>query len=248
MLQQAFDRETVKAVEDAFRAEPRLGAAFRLRRIGMESDGVLVLEGTVERLAEKKLALLRAAAVPGVQQLIDRMHVAAKEPVRHVRPQVCKLFAQDSDFAGFEIREDIAEGELATEFQPCTTIVGAPAGRIDVEENDGVITLNGVVPSLVHKRVAGVLAWRVPGVRDVINGIVVDPAEEDGPDSIEEAVRVVLDREPSVDAAQIKVGVRGRVVRLTGLVGSMSEREIAENDVWAVFGVDDVINEIEVRR
>jgi osmotically-inducible protein OsmY len=81
----------------------------------------------------------------------------------------------------------------------------------------------------------------------VINGIAVNPPEEDGPDQIEEAVRVVLDRDSAVDAAQIKVGARARVVRLTGLVRSEAIREKAESDAWAVFGVDDVINEIAVR-
>lgn len=245
MVQPVLSKDIVEAVEDAFRAEPRLGPGFSLERIAMEEDGVLLLEGRVPRLAQKKLALLRAAAVPGVARLIDRVHVAAKKPIRHVRSQVAELFAQDSDFVGFEIREDVAEGELATEFKPVTHVTGHPVGRIDIEENDGIITLNGVVPSLVHKRAAGVLAWRVPGIRDVINGIAVEPPEEDGPDRIEDAVRVVLDRDRAVDASQIKVGVRGRVVRLTGFVRSIAEREIAEDDVWAVFGVDDVINEIE---
>jgi osmotically-inducible protein OsmY len=91
------------------------------------------------------------------------------------------------------------------------------------------------------------MAWWIPGVRDVVNGIAVDPPEEDGPDQIEEAVRVVLDCDPAVDAAQIKVGVRAKIVRLTGLVRSEAMREKAENNAWAVFGVDDVINKIVAR-
>jgi len=35
--------------------------------------------------------------------------------------------------------------------------------------------LNGRVSGLPSKRLAGVLAWRVPGVRDVVNGIELDP-------------------------------------------------------------------------
>jgi osmotically-inducible protein OsmY len=84
-------------------------------------------------------------------------------------------------------------------------------------------------------------------VRDVINGLSVRPNEEDGPDQIEEAVRVVLERDRSLDAAQIKVGVRGRTVRLTGLVHAHAVRQAAGDDAWAVFGVNDVVNEIAVR-
>jgi osmotically-inducible protein OsmY len=91
------------------------------------------------------------------------------------------------------------------------------------------------------------MAWWVPGVRDVVNGIAVEPPEEDGPDMIAEAVRVVLEKDPFVDATQIRVGVRKTLVRLTGLVPTGTEKEAAERDAWCVFGVDNVINEIEVR-
>jgi osmotically-inducible protein OsmY len=65
------------------------------------------------------------------------------------------------------------------------------------------------------------------------------------PIQIEEAVRIALDKDPLFDASQIRVGVRGRTVRLTGWVPSAAARDAAEWDAWYVFGVDDVINEIE---
>jgi len=238
--------QIVEEVRRAFREEPRLGHEFTLDRIAMEGDGALLLEGNVARIAEKKLALLRAATVPGVTELVDRVHVVVEKPVRHVRSLLGEAFARDPDFAGFELREDVAEGVLAIQFEPVAGSAGNAAGRIDIEENDGVVTLNGTVPSLVHKRLAGALAWRVPGVRDVINGITVDPPEQDSPDQLEEAVRTVLDRDRSIEASQVKVGVRARIVRLTGVLRSVAERARAEDDAWAVFGTDDVINEIEL--
>lgn len=234
-------------VRQAFRAEPRLGPGFALDRVAFEGAGILALEGTVARLAGKKLALLRAAAVPGVVEIIDRVHVAAApREDRSIRAELRGLFTRAPDFADLELREDVAEGVLKTDFRPLAGMPGA-LGRIDFEVEGGVVTLNGTVPSLVRKRLAGAMAWWVPGVRDVVNGIAVEPPEEDGPDRIEEAVRVVLDRNRAVEASQIRVGVRHRVVRLTGLVHSEAARTIAENDAWAVFGVDDVIDEIEVR-
>jgi len=242
-------QEIIDAVKRAFHKEPRLGPRFNLDRIAVESDGALVLEGNVARLPEKKLALLRAAAVRGVVSLVDRVHVSPVTPMgdRHIRAQLREMFAQDPNFSDLELREDIAAGVSATEFKPVSGAIEGASGRMDIEVEDGVVTLNGAVPTLVRKRLAGAMAWWIPGVRDVINGIVVDPPEEDGPDQIEEAVRVVLDRNPAVDAAQIKVGARAKVVRLTGLVRSEATRQMAENDAWAVFGVDEVINEIAVR-
>ena len=91
----------------------------------------------------------------------------------------------------------------------------------------------------------GVLAWWCPGVGDVINGLEAASDQSDGPDRIADAVRVVLEKDPYVDAAQVKVGVRRRTVRLTGFLPSAEQARLAENDAWYVFGVDDVVNEID---
>ncbi len=40
-----------------------------------------------------------------------------------------------------------------------------PLGCIDIEVGDGVVILNGRVPGLTSKWLAGVIAWWVPGVR-----------------------------------------------------------------------------------
>ncbi len=87
----------------------------------------------------------------------------------------------------------------------------------------------------------------MPGSREVINGIEVEPPEEDAPVRIQEAVKVVLEKNPYIEAGQIRVGVRHRIVRLTGMVPTHMQRDMAENDAWSVFAVDKVINEIVVR-
>jgi osmotically-inducible protein OsmY len=124
----------------------------------------------------------------------------------------------------------------------------AAMGEIRIEVADGIVTLSGDVPGLEHKRLAGVLAWWVPGSRDVVNGIGVDPPEEDSDDATTDAVRTVLEKDPFVDASQIRVETRERVVTLDGLVPTETEREMAEFDAWSVFGVDKVVSRIAVRR
>jgi osmotically-inducible protein OsmY len=44
----------------------------------------------------------------------------------------------------------------------------------------------------------------------------------------------------------MKVGMLGDAVRLTGLVRSPDARRAAEDAVWTVQGVDEVINETEI--
>ena len=123
-----------------------------------------------------------------------------------------------------------------------------PRNSIDVMVNDGVVTLDGQVSSLSHKRLAGVLAWWVPGSRDVVNGLEVVPVQEDSDDEIAEAVKLVLEKDPLINAYRIRVTVRADVVTLEGLVVNNAESEMAEMDAWYVSGVDRVVNRLEHER
>jgi osmotically-inducible protein OsmY len=237
------ERESVlDAVRRNFQSEARIAVGTDGIRMDF-SDGVLTLEGEVETIAGKRLALERAAVLPEVRGIVDRLLVrpAVAMGDREIADHVRDALLQESAFADCAItvtrgtgRDVIRDPDL-------------PAGSIEVDVADGVVTLNGELVSLGRKRLAGVLAWWVPGSRDVVNGIAVVPEEADSPDAVEEAVRVVLEKDPFVDATQIRVGARHAVVRLTGTVPTASEREMAEFDAWFVFGVDDVVNNISVR-
>ncbi len=120
-------------------------------------------------------------------------------------------------------------------------------GTLGLSVAHGVVTLDGIVPSLAHKRLAGVLAWWVPGVRDVVHGLEVVPPEEDSDDEVSDAVRLVLEKDPLVDAGQLGVATRRGVVTLSGVVRCDVERRAAERDAWCVFGVDGVKSAIQVR-
>lgn len=233
----------VDKVRAALASEPRV----RLHEfpIGIACDGdELTLEGETASIAGKKLALERAAAAPGVATIIDRPHVqpAARMADGEIRDLVCRALLQESAFAEVTLLAWKKGGAVVVQ-QPAERQLGS----IEVRVADGVVTLGGEVPSLAHKRLAGVLAWWVPGSRDVTNGLAVEPAEADSDDEITEAVRVALEKDPFVDAAQVRVRTHDCVVTLDGLVPTDSEREMAEFDAWYVFGVDNVINRIEVR-
>lgn len=237
------DTELLEAVRLSLRREPRLGPGLHLKRIEPAGEGAVIVEAEVERVAQKKIALERAAAVKGVSGIVDRIRVRPGSEMSDadIRAHLCKQLSGDRAFGAASISEKADE-------RVRTVRPGPEDSRehIVVEAHDGVVVLTGQVPGLASKRLAGVLAWWVPGSRDVVNGLAVEPEEEDGPDRIEEGVRIALERDPFVDPGRIRAGVRERTVRLTGLVTSREERNMAEADAWYVFGVDDVINEIEV--
>lgn len=233
----------------AMRSETRLGPQFRPDKMELAEDGTLTVIGDVPSLAAKKRALAVAARPEAVRRVVDRLRVTPASPMADagIRERLRQYFSAEPAFQGFGVREALTSGP-APEFRAVSGDVEGARGRIDYEVRDGVVILNGAVPGLVSQRLAGAMAWWVPGVRDVVNGLEPDPPEEDAPIRIEEAVRVVLDRNPLIDDTQIRVGVRLGVVRLTGAVPSEAQRAIAEADAFSVIGVDDVINEIEVSR
>ena len=122
-----------------------------------------------------------------------------------------------------------------------------PRGVIEVSVTDGVVLLDDHVNNLAQKRLAGALAWWVPGSRDVINGMAVEPPEEDSDDEITDAVRLVLEKDHLVKEDHIRVRTKNSMVTLEGEVSSEAQRDMAEFDAWYVFGVDKVVNKLEVR-
>ena len=235
--------ELEKEVRAALRSEPRLGPAFHLRALQIEADGAVILDGQVPSVAAKKIVLEKIAAIPGVAGIVDRLHVepATQMSDGEIRVHMRDALIEEPAFEQLEIRECVGG-----QFQLTRGVPQGARGTLDIEVQEGIVTLNGAIPGLTSRRLAGIMAWWVPGVRDVVNGIEISPPEEDSPDMIEEAVRAALEKDPLVNASQIRVGVRNTWVRLTGAVAASVERDAAERDAWCILGVDNVLNEIEV--
>ena len=240
MAKAADSRERALA---AIRSEKRIGPQFKPTLLEIDADGTATIQAEVDNVAIKRLALERLAATQGVSAIVDRLRVKPAVAMSDdgILDHLRKAFYDEPSFRQLTLkeREDGKVTLVREAFEDAR-------GEIEIEVKQGVVILNGRVPGLASKRLAGVLAWWVPGSRDVINGIAVEPPEEDAPIQIEEAVRIALDKDPFVDASQVRVGVRHRTVRLTGAVHSPEARDAAEWDAWYVFGVDDVINEIVV--
>jgi osmotically-inducible protein OsmY len=211
--------------------------------IAMENSD-LIVAGEVENIMAKKLALLAAAETPGVRRIVDRLKVAPAQKMgdAEIRDHVCKVLLEEPALERCLIRGFV--GNLVAAVREAAS---ESAGSIDVGVDDGVVTLNGEVPSLSHKRLAGVLVWWVPGTRDVINGLEEVPPEEDNDDELIDAVRLVLEKDPFVNADKIRVSAKDWVVTLEGLVPTAAMKQMAERDAWYVLGGKSVINRIEVK-
>jgi osmotically-inducible protein OsmY len=204
-------------------------------------EGVVTLSGEAAGIAAKKLALEIAATPSPVSGIVDRLRVSPAERMEDgtIRDHVCNALLSEPAFEGFSIRALVKQ-----EMESSRTLDSRYT--LEVEVTEGVVTLNGMVESLSHKRLAGVLAWWVPGSRDVVNGIDVSPPMEDNDFEVVDALQLVLEKDPLVNASQIRLGCRDLVVQLEGAVATESGKAAAESDAWYLFGVNGVINKIAV--
>ncbi len=238
----AAAEDLLRRVEAALANDSRVELHKHPLRVALEADGAVVLEGELPTIIAKKLALEHAAAIPDVSGVIDRLCVTPTRSMGdgEIRDHVRDALMEEPTLDSCTVKT-MAGGRWETWRQ------GAPESRcsIDVKVEKGVVTLDGQVSSLSQKRLVGVLAWWVPGSCDVINGLEVSPAEEDSDAEITEAVKLVLEKDPLINAGRIRVRTRGAAVNLEGLVANAAEREMAEIDAWYVFGVGRVINHLE---
>jgi len=119
-------------------------------------------------------------------------------------------------------------------------------GDMEIAVTDGVITLEGHVISLPHRLYAGVLAWWTPGRRDVVNALELRPRYEERDDEVTEALGLVLEADPAIDASQIRPSCAKWVVTLEGSVPSEEQKRRAELDAWYLSGVERVINKLRI--
>jgi len=140
-----------------------------------------------------------------------------------------------------EIREDVIR-ELRWD-----TRVGE--SDVEVEVDEGVVTLSGVVNSWGRRHAAAEAAHRVWGVLDLANDIMVKAAGSPGRTDLEIAlaVRGALIWDVFVPDASVRSSVSDGVVTLAGEVDTWAQREDAERAIRNLVGVRAVVNVIEVK-
>jgi osmotically-inducible protein OsmY len=232
--------EVVGTIRAALERESRVSLHSQPIEVSF-ADGIVTISGEVGGIAAKKTALEIAAAPSPVSGVVDRLRVLPSEQMEDgaIRDHVCNAFISEPAFESHSVRALVKQ-----EMEPVRSL--GQKLMLEVEVDDGVVILNGKVESLSHKRLAGVLAWWVPGSRDVINGIEVSPVMEDNDDEVVDAVRLVLEKDPLVNASQITLRSNNLVVTLEGAVSTQNSKMAAEADAWYIFGVNGVVNKLLV--
>jgi osmotically-inducible protein OsmY len=228
------DTDLLRTIHAALQRHPRLHLKPGDVDVRLEGD-TLVLEGIVEDIAARRLVPAIVSETSRGQGLADRLRVRPDEHREdsELALAVDRLLSHEPVFTGMRVVPDPRGAHRA-----------AAQNELRVSAADGVVRLSGTVGSLSHRRIAEALAWWVSGVMDVDNRLYVSPAERDSDDEITDAVRLLLEKDPWIDAGHLGIRTRDRVVALSGTLPGEEQKRMAENDAWYIAGVRDVVNRI----
>ena len=202
-------------------AELRWDPAVPASDVGVEvKRGVVTLSGHVSTLDARCQAEKCARQVHGVRELHNQIDVT---------------------LAGTTRRTDADIARTAWELLQWTTDVSRNAVSIDVE--NATVTLSGTVKWDHQRQNVAELVRRIIGVRCVVNLIEVQPERSS---SIKQDIEAALLRYAKDGASSVKVSVAGSLVKLSGCVRSVAERDTARTAAWATHGVGQVVDDLNV--
>ncbi|MEL7341404.1 MAG: BON domain-containing protein, partial [Bacteroidota bacterium] len=176
-------------------------------------DGIVTLSGTSSTLLAKKRAIDIAQEVRGVVAVVDHMQLII-DPISN----------------------DQIAADLAARFRKNTALEDY---EIDIAVDDGLVSLSGVVESHFERELAGIITRNLPGVKDLHNGLRVYIPEIRPDIEIKTGVAERLRWDINVDDQLIDVAADEGTIHLSGVVGSLRERNNAYETAW-IAGVREV--------
>lgn len=222
------DTEIKEDVESALRWDTYIDDAL----INVSVDnGNVTLEGTVGSLAEKNRAFNKSW-ITGVDS-VDKSDLEVKWWARDERLREDKYVVKTDK----ELKEAVNDVFL---YDPRVF-----SFKIDVEPDNGYVTLRGTVDNLKAKRAAAQDARSVVGVWSIDNKIKVRP-NTPSDKRIRENIENALLRDPYVELYEIDVTVVDGKVYLYGDVDSIFEKSHADDVASRQSGVRDVNNFLSV--
>lgn len=201
----------------------------QLRNVNVSvADGVATLTGTVNLFADKAQAAKLVARTHGVTAVRNLIEVSGPAP-------------DDRELAA----------KLAEKLMYDRIGYGNMFNAIGVQAERGVVTLSGHARTDVDRDSALTLAAYMPGVKDVVDQIVVDPVS-----TMDDHTRLAvahavygyptLNRYALDPAKPIRISVQNGHVELYGTVDTQSDRDVAFLRANGVAGVFSVKNYLQV--
>ncbi|MGN8068914.1 BON domain-containing protein [Mucilaginibacter sp. 22184] len=105
--------------------------------------------------------------------------------------------------------------------------------KIKIKVENGIVTLQSEAEWAFQRNNAKIAVDNLAGVRSIINLIEVKP--KISAFELEQKIGAAFRRKANIDAGRVRVAVNGSKVILTERVSTLTEKDEAENVVWAVL-------------
>jgi osmotically-inducible protein OsmY len=211
--------ELMRLVKNELRRYPDVDAAA-IAVAG--SGGRVTLRGTVGSDRERRAAGKAAANVFGVVAVDNALEVA-------------RLNAQGREDA--ELRAGVLEALMLDTAVPQS---------VDVNVEDGLVTLTGTAKWRYQREAAEVVAGSIGGARDVVNEIeLLQPTSPDVSE-VKERIACALGVKGAADSDQLRISTAVGKVTISGRVRSWSQHDDAIAAAWATPGVTELEDRIAV--
>lgn len=198
--------------------EPSVNAT----RIGVAvKEGVVTLSGEVDTLLQKKAVERAARRVGGVRALAVAIDVQLTPDSRRT----------DADVAHASL-DALRWHSLV------------PEDRIQVQVEDGWVTLTGEVDWPYQHASAEQCVTALVGVRGVTNEISIRAHASEA--EIRRQIEAAFARHAQREASHIRIDVAGTVVTLSGQVDTLREHDAAIGTAYAAKGVTRVVDQLVV--
>lgn len=176
------------------------GRHINFSSLGVHTKNKIVtLTGNSKDMLSKEKAAKIAGTVKGVQSVINRMEVL---PVNDLTDQ--------------DIHHNIEKALLR---DPSTDLY-----EIDVNVNNYIVTLNGIVDSWQEKLLVESTVKEIRGVKGINNRVRVAYKKERPDKEIEYEIKGILKMDVLVNDGLIKISVDDGKVNIYGAVGSLAEK------------------------
>ena len=158
---------------------------------------------------------------------------------------VASAFGQEKKSDGTDIPVKYEDSNITQAVEADLAIArGLKNKSIDIETEDGIVTLRGKATNILAKDRAERIAKSIKGVRSVVNTIKVQVDRSDS--AVAKDIKAALAEDPATDDWEISTTVKNNVVTLTGEVDSWQEKQLAATVVKGVKGVKNINNKITV--
>jgi len=234
---------TLKAqVADALKRDKAL-ADSRIEVASVDA-GVVTLSGSATTMSDQLRAVETAREVPGVVRVTDTM--SGPETLSDA-----EIWQRGAAAKGHSVVTSASDTWITSAVK--VRLIAneeTPANAINVDTDNGVVTLFGMVPSESARRAAERSARAVNGVKGVTDELQVvaqaqQAAVKENDDQIKDRVEKRVD-DDAIAHSDIDVAVSKGVVRLTGKVPSEADRLQALTLARATSGVRSVVDELQI--